>query len=153
MYAWCCCLEGCLHCTSALSSDAIWGRLWWSASMELHVHTLVGWCSCSGWGSGGDPCFSIHCACLSELCRCYVYSVSTHPQHIYWLSWPLLSCCPHDHHPTHTCVYLLAHTLIGYTHWRVGGGGKRGRGRERLLYYYTDTGMIIPRCQKAHTAS
>ncbi len=152
-HAWCCCLEDCLHCTIALSPSAIWGRLWWSASMELRVCTLVGWCSCSGWGSGGDPCFSIHCACLSELYRCYVHSMCTHPQHIYWLSWPLLSCCPH-HHPMHTCVYayLLAHTLIGYTHWRVGGGGKRGREREgrETAVLHTDTGMTIPR---RHTAS
>ena len=131
------------------------------STMELHVLHLLVDVVALGEGVGGTPCFSIHCACLSELCRC-VYTAWVHIQHItYWLPWLfvlMVSCCsppppPHLPPPTHT--YSLAHALIGYTHWRGEGGLGRKRKRERLLYciLILATGMSVTRCQEAHRAS
>ena len=77
------------------------------------------------WGAG---CLSIHCACLSDLCRC----VYTECVHITAYLLAVLTICVHAFlfpppHPTHTHLHM--HILI--TGWEEGGEGGRERERER----------------------
>ena len=113
------------------------------STMELHVLHLLVDVVALGEGVGGTPCFSIHCACLSELCRC-VYTAWVHIQHItYWLPWLfvfMLSCCsPPPPPPSHT--HKLACTCTDWLNTLKGGGrfGEKEKERETAVLH-TDTG-------------
>ena len=105
LYAWCCCLKDCLHCTSLPPYEEGCSE----ASMELHAPALVGWCSCSGWGSGGAGCLSIHCAlsdlhlyrCVHSVCTCTAYLLAALTACVHAFLLPPSSSPPH--------MYQLAH--------------------------------------------